>query len=147
MIDRTTQNYVIYLLHFETEVSGKRHYCGIARAERLDARLTEHASARGANLTRRAALSGVTMYLAATTATNDPRSERRMKKNGHLSRRCPLCQTPPWDDLKPIRILHPKIRTDAPAVDPVAPAPTSGVLSWDTADHTASSSTVSKSAK
>ena len=50
--------YVTYLLHFTEPIGHAKHYVGSALASRLDERMAEHASGRGAALTREACKRG-----------------------------------------------------------------------------------------
>lgn len=89
MIDRP--KFAIYLLHFDRPIGRSQHYVGITKADRLPERLKEHSRRQGASLTSRALAAGAEISVARVYWTDDPREERRIKRAGHLSARCPLC--------------------------------------------------------
>src|SRR3954454_15646922 len=81
----------IYLLHFDRDVHGKRHYIGSTKTENLHKRLRAHTMGYGANITTRASLQGVDNHLAATWTASTRDNEKRMKRNGHLKAHCVYC--------------------------------------------------------
>jgi hypothetical protein len=83
----------IYLLHFTEAFSHARHYLGWTERE-LPARLDEHADGRGARLLAAVHSAGITWWLARTWPGTRAR-ERQIKRQGGLSRCCPLCGVTP----------------------------------------------------
>lgn len=83
----------VYLLHFDQETGGKRHYCGFTADKNLLDRLDAHRRGRGANLTRRATASGAGFTLAHVWHGAGPDLERKLKQRGHLKQWCRLCST------------------------------------------------------
>lgn len=78
----------IYLLHFMRPFGHARHYLGWS--DNLSARLDRHASGNGARLLAAAYAVGVRWRLARVW--EGPRArERQIKRQGGLSRSCPLC--------------------------------------------------------
>jgi predicted GIY-YIG superfamily endonuclease len=82
----------VYLLHFDRPFRHARHYCGWTRD--LDARLAEHAAGSGANLLAVIAREGIGYRLARTWPGTRAR-ERQIKRQGGLSRCCPMCGVRP----------------------------------------------------
>ncbi|MFF5228424.1 hypothetical protein [Dactylosporangium sp. NPDC000521] len=82
----------IYLLHFERPYQHARHYLGWASD--LEARLADHLAGRGARLLAVVRSAGITWYLARTWDGTRAR-ERQIKRQGGLSRSCPLCGVQP----------------------------------------------------
>jgi hypothetical protein len=85
---RTT---VVYLLHREGDMPAHhhaRHYLG--SAVELEARLKEHASGGGARLTQVWVEAGCS-FQCVRTWKGDRTVERRLKKQKHALRLCPLC--------------------------------------------------------
>lgn len=95
--------FTIYLLHFDRPVRGSQHYLGITNQKRLETRLREHQNGYGARLTKLAALAQVPFTLAAFWDTTDPALERKLKRDSHFPRRCPICR---WE-----RNRGPELRT------------------------------------
>lgn len=124
MTDNGAAPYVLYTLHFEQPVSGKRHYTGITHHKNLEARLQQHVRGSGANLTRRAALQGVKIWLVNLRPATEWAEERTLKRNRHAERRCPLC-----NPSRPFQGDGPRLIV---STLPDVPKPQS-VLSWSTA--------------
>lgn len=80
----------VYLLHLEEPFGHARHYTGWADGGNLSRRLAHHLAGSGANLLRHVGKAGIGWELARTWP-GDRREERRLKKQGGASRRCPLC--------------------------------------------------------
>lgn len=88
---------MVYLLHFDERIGGPgskgaQHYLGYAGPEGLWKRLRQHATGdHGAKITKAFRLRGIPYRLARTWpgATRD--DERRLKRNGHVNRYCPIC--------------------------------------------------------
>lgn len=83
---------MIYLLHFEAEISGKLHYCGSTDAARFDKRMLEHQKGYGSVLTRRLVNNGKGFYLARTWLVSNRDKEHALKRNGHVKAGCPICR-------------------------------------------------------
>jgi predicted GIY-YIG superfamily endonuclease len=79
----------VYLLHFDEPFGHARHYCGWASD--LHARLAHHAAGTGANLLRHVAAAGIGWTLVRTWP-GDRREERRLKRRGGATDRCPACR-------------------------------------------------------
>jgi hypothetical protein len=79
----------VYLLHLDPPFGHARHYTGWASD--LYGRLAHHGTTSGANLLLHAAKAGGTWTLARTWA-GDRYLERRLKRAGGASRRCPICR-------------------------------------------------------
>lgn len=82
----------IYLLHFNKPFGHARHYLGWARD--LEARLADHLAGRGARLLAVIHSADITWQLARTWPGTRAR-ERQIKRQGGLSRCCPLCGVTP----------------------------------------------------
>lgn len=83
----------VYLLHFTKPFRHARHYLGWTERD-LPARLDEHAAGNGARLLAAVASAGITWHLARTWEGTRAR-ERQLKRQGGLSRSCPLCGVRP----------------------------------------------------
>jgi predicted GIY-YIG superfamily endonuclease len=79
---------VIYLLHFEVPFHHARHYLGWTA--NLPARLDDHAAGNGARLLAAVHSAGIGWHLARIWGGTRAR-ERQIKRQGGLSRSCPLC--------------------------------------------------------
>lgn len=79
----------IYLLHFLQPYRHARHYLGYSTD--IPARLEEHRAGRGARLMAVVVGAGIDFTLARTWAGGRKR-ERQIKRQGGLSRSCPLCK-------------------------------------------------------
>ncbi len=82
----------VYLLHFDRPYRHARHYCGWTSD--LPARLAAHRDGRGARLVEVITSAGIGFTVARTWAGNRHR-ERALKRQGGLSRCCPLCGVTP----------------------------------------------------
>ncbi len=82
----------VYLLHFDRPYRHATHYTGWT--EDLPARLAEHAAGRGARLIAVIQSAGIGWTLARTWPGTRA-YERRLKRQGGASRRCPLCGVRP----------------------------------------------------
>jgi predicted GIY-YIG superfamily endonuclease len=83
----------IYLVHFDEPYRHARHYLGWTPRD-VATRLAEHAAGRGARLLAVVASAGIGWRLARTWAGSRAR-ERQLKRQGGLSRLCPLCGVVP----------------------------------------------------
>ena len=79
----------VYLLHFDDPVAGCRHYVGYTT--NLKRRLWQHQNGRGSRLTKRVHAAGVQMRLPRTWVGGLD-LERQIKREGHFTRHCALCQ-------------------------------------------------------
>lgn len=81
----------VYLLHFNSSVSGKmQHYIGFA--QRVSSRFQKHiAGESGAQFTDLAAKRGIGCVLAKTWDNVLPEFERKLKREKNLKRHCPIC--------------------------------------------------------
>jgi predicted GIY-YIG superfamily endonuclease len=89
---RTAVEGTVYLLHFDQPYRHATHYTGWS--EDLPARLAEHAAGRGARLIAVIQSAGIGWKLARTWSGTRA-FERRLKRQGGASRRCPLCGVHP----------------------------------------------------
>ena len=90
----------VYLIHFDLPYRHARHYLGWTRD--LSARLSDHASGRGARLMAVVTAAGIGWDVVRTW--NGTRSdERRLKRRGGRARLCPIClnSAPPAPYLAP----------------------------------------------
>jgi hypothetical protein len=78
----------VYLLHFDAPFGHARHYTGWASD--LYGRLAHHGGPGGANLLQHVAKAGIGWQLARTW-DGDRYLERRLKRRGGATRRCPIC--------------------------------------------------------
>ncbi|GAA2327390.1 hypothetical protein [Dactylosporangium salmoneum] len=83
----------IYLLHFERPFSHARHYLGWTGGP-LPVRLQAHLAGQGARLLAAVHSAGITWFLARTWEGTRAR-ERQIKRQGGLSRSCPMCGVRP----------------------------------------------------
>lgn len=89
----------VYLLHFDRPYRHARHYCGWTAD--LAARLAAHQAGRGARLLEVVTAAGIG-YRLARTWPGDRGRERRIKRQGGLSRCCPLCGVTPRRPASPV---------------------------------------------
>ena len=82
----------VYLLHFDQPYKHARHYLG--QSENVKRRLAEHEAGRGARLLAVVHEAGIGWELARLWP-GGPARERQIKRQGGLSRRCPLCGVTP----------------------------------------------------
>ena len=82
----------VYLLHFDRPYAHAGHYTGWTRD--LTARLAEHTSGHGARLLAVVKAAGIGWTLARTW-TGTRALERKLKRQGGASRRCPHCGIQP----------------------------------------------------
>jgi predicted GIY-YIG superfamily endonuclease len=105
---------MVYLLHFERRVSNCQHYLGFTRDDRLNERLSEHLSGRGANLVKRVLAHGVAIYLARVFPNLTANEERRLKTASHFDKLCPIC-CPLFADLRhDVRLIKDAKPQDVP---------------------------------
>jgi predicted GIY-YIG superfamily endonuclease len=89
---RRTGPSVVYLIHFERRYKHAGHYLGSTKD--LPARLRAHAHGDGARLMAVITEAGIGWQLARTWEGGRAR-ERQIKRQGGLSRCCPLCGVTP----------------------------------------------------
>lgn len=82
----------VYLLHFDRPYRHARHYCGWTT--NLAERLATHRAGQGARLIDVITTAGIGFRLARTWSGARAR-ERQIKRQGGLSRCCPLCGVRP----------------------------------------------------
>ena len=81
----------VYLLHFSKPYKHAKHYLGSAND--LSVRLQQHNAGQGARLTQVVREAGIDLILARTWA-GGRQYERKLKRQHHGPRLCPIC-TPP----------------------------------------------------
>lgn len=87
--------WAIYLLHFDQPVDGRSHYVGRCEADRLQQRMIEHTTGRGAKLTRRACEQGTAWALARVTHAINGDHEAVLDAVKDQPGICPFCQGVP----------------------------------------------------
>lgn len=82
----------LYLLHFEPRYQHAGHYLGYAAD--VERRVGEHRAAtqKASPLVRAALAAGAVVTLARTWPQGSRTLERRLKRQGGLSRHCPICR-------------------------------------------------------
>ena len=80
----------VYLLHFDKLYRHAGHYLGYSPhiADRLD----KHAAGRGARLTQVVRDAGIGWQLVKVWPKATRRDERRLKRQKHAPRLCPVCK-------------------------------------------------------
>lgn len=81
----------IYLLHFDRPFGHAKHYTGWTGNGDIDRRIDAHRRGEGARLLavmRRVPIG----FVLARTWQGDRHRERRLKRQGGASRRCPICR-------------------------------------------------------
>src|SRR6266850_7221737 len=79
----------VYLLHFTQRYKHAGHYLG--SSTNLTKRLQAHANGQGARLLAVVHAAGITWTLARTWE-GGKQHERKIKRQGGASRRCPICK-------------------------------------------------------
>lgn len=82
----------LYLFHFARPYQHARHYLGFAKD--VDRRVNEHLmlTVRCSPLVRAALRDGIDVELVRTWPKGTRTLERRLKRQGGLSRHCPVCR-------------------------------------------------------
>lgn len=83
------ESHTVYLLHFSQRYKHALHYTG--STNNLSKRLHQHAKGQGARLLAVVRAAGVTWTLARTWE-GGKEHERKIKRQGGASRRCPICK-------------------------------------------------------
>lgn len=111
-----SEGYILYLLHFDVPIRHARHYLGITREGRLEARQEEHRSGHGAALTRSAFRARIGWTVAKVWENANFSLERDLKRRGHLHRHCPLCREtgPTEEEVRAMLKVPPKNATAPP---------------------------------
>lgn len=78
----------VYLLHFSPRFKNAGHYIGWSQF--LSRRVAHHRNGTGANLTKHASRAGCELIVARTWK-GDRSVERKLKRAGHHTRLCPIC--------------------------------------------------------
>lgn len=85
-----------YLLHFDRPVGNDRHqashYLGYAPDRTLRQRIAAHRAGDGAAITRYATGQGIALELVRTWPGLTRQDERRLKRQHHHARLCPVCR-------------------------------------------------------
>lgn len=91
--DRTDDRPGVYLLHLEPGYRHARHYLGWT-ALRVSQRVAQHlaAGSRSSPLIKAALAAGSSVEISRTWPGGDRTLERRLKRQGGLSRHCPTCR-------------------------------------------------------
>lgn len=82
----------LYLLHFEPRYRHAGHYLGYASS--IERRVAEHLAcgSHSSPLVRAALAAGSVVTVARTWPGETRTTERRLKRQGGLSRHCPTCR-------------------------------------------------------
>lgn len=83
---------MVYLIHFDEQFGHARHYCGYSADQKFLSRLARHRAGNGANLLRRVNEAGITWRVVRCWPGWTRGEERRLKRQGGLSRHCPVCR-------------------------------------------------------
>jgi predicted GIY-YIG superfamily endonuclease len=86
---------MIYLIHFSAALGRSRHYVGYCREGRLDDRIREHRTGRGAALIREVNAAGIAWEVVRTWEEGDRATERHIKKHKNGPKFCPVCSRKP----------------------------------------------------
>ena len=82
----------VYLVHFKQPLRHARHYLGFVEdSKKVIERLHRHLNCNGAALTRAAAAAGIGFVLVRTWRNKGRKFERRLKRQKHHPRLCPVC--------------------------------------------------------
>jgi predicted GIY-YIG superfamily endonuclease len=84
------ESHTVYLLHFSHRYKHAGHYTG--STTNLTKRLDQHAKGQGARLLAVVHAAGITWTLARTWE-GGKQHERKMKRQGGATRRCPICKS------------------------------------------------------
>lgn len=81
---------ILYLLHFRPSFKHAQHYLGFTSFSDVSKRVYQHLQGRGATLTSYAVKAGCKLLLVAK-ASGERCDERRLKRQHHRARFCPIC--------------------------------------------------------
>lgn len=112
---------LIYLLHFDSPVRGKRHYLGSTEHTNLRTRLRRHQLGSGSNLTKKAAQLEIGFTLAGLWKVTDRSIEKKIKVAKHYDKKCCICLT---------GTENPTLFADVLYYPPNAPKNGDNVLTW-----------------
>jgi hypothetical protein len=80
-----------YLLHFEPAYRHARHYLGVSDRD-VPGRIACHLAGKGSPLIRAVGEAGGRVFRVRTFPGMTRGEERRLKRQGGLSRHCPACR-------------------------------------------------------
>lgn len=87
------QGGLVYLIHFAKPYHHAQHYIGfVEHPEGLEARMEEHRRGRGARLMAAVTAAGIEWAVVRTWAPASRGDERRLKRQKHAWRHCPICR-------------------------------------------------------
>lgn len=82
---------MLYLLHFDPKFRHAQHYLGFTQDGRIEARLAEHCSGKGARIVTAAFEAKCKVFLVRTWPEYGRTHERAFKRASHLKGLCPMC--------------------------------------------------------
>lgn len=82
----------VYLLHFDPPYRHAAHYLGWTSDDRVEQRLEEHRTGRGARLCAVAVQAGARLILARVWPGQNRSFERKLKRRKESCRLCPICR-------------------------------------------------------
>lgn len=82
---------ILYLLHFDRPIGRAVHYLGSTTETQLMQRVRQHQLGHGSRLTEIARLRRIAFWLATVIPVPSRDHERRIKTNGHFSKKCSVC--------------------------------------------------------
>ena len=86
------QRIVVYLLHDAAKASKQIHYVGSTTSAQWERRMADHRAGNGGATTRRLVSQGADLRCVRIWNDVTRDDERRIKRNGHLSKACPACR-------------------------------------------------------
>ena len=82
----------VYLLHFNEKYHHAAHYIGFTETvEGLEKRFKLHRNGNGSRLCRVIKEAGIGFEVARVWEDGDRTFERKLKKEGHSKKHCPIC--------------------------------------------------------
>lgn len=81
---------MVYILHFNQEYKGCRHYIGYCK--NLDDRVKEHRNGKGSPLVKAVINAGIDFSAHVVDQTGTRIAERKLKNQKHSNRFCPVCK-------------------------------------------------------
>lgn len=91
-LPRHQSNKMIYLIHFDKPLAHARHYMGYCEDGTLEERLNRHRAGNGSRMMQVIKELGIPWTLARVWTTGDRNFERKLKKQNHGPRLCPICK-------------------------------------------------------